>query len=214
MARVIVPWLLVLGLLSVTVWLVVSRSTEPLPKTQSPMIPVAPECPPQQHEPPLTGLRQCAADVRALTRRLDACQAPSFLAAEPSEAVRSCLEQPDVVAAIEAEVQRRLDADAERRRTARQAKRTAFDEWADTSLGLADEQRQAVTDYVCALASLRARALDDAAAEQTDSAKVLEDLQTQRKAVLKDLEQVLGADRYQQLRQIGGLGLLIDTTDC
>jgi len=54
--------------------------------------------------------------------------------------------------------------------------------------------------------------LHDAPADPAGTS--FDELRLEREALLGDLERFLGAERYERLRAVGGIGLLADAFDC
>jgi hypothetical protein len=85
----------------------------------------------------------------------------------------------------------------------------------ERSIGLTAEQGDWVSDFACTLRQRRLSVLADASAPApTDPAVLAERLRAEREEVLLDLEAYLGPDRYQALREIGGIGLFNELVDC
>ncbi|MDH5672754.1 MAG: hypothetical protein OEZ06_11430 [Myxococcales bacterium] len=87
-------------------------------------------------------------------------------------------------------------------------------------LGVPMEEARWLEQYVCAVGDLRAGALDELR-EVVESGgdgealdRALSEAQAQRRAVLDDLQQRLGEERYTKLRSVGGLGLLGSALSC
>lgn len=169
---------------------------------------------------PPTGLRlvhECMVRLDAVEGALDRCQQGDPPVVAEGAAAESCLADPGIQAAIERavgrELERRIERIRDREQTAKAATELAIDDWAK-GLGLSSDQREWMRDYVCSLEELRARALDALVAEDAPPAEVLTKLREQREAVLADLEDKLGSDRYSRLRDLGGIGLLRDSIEC
>lgn len=209
------PWLLTLVFAATTAW-ALSRSPEPL----APAPPAAaPECPPPTDSrtalplKQLAGLRACLGEVRTLEQRLAVARGDSPLPRADEPEVEACLDQPAVRSAIAGELARREQLREDEQLDRRQARLTAFDDWAEGSLQLSNDERHGLQDYVCSLRELKERALSQVDEEQ-DSAALLEELRKQRKEILGDVKTALGEERYAKLREIGGVGLLMDATRC
>lgn len=165
--------------------------------------------------PPLHATQAClsrmelaeSALVRCRTRERATMGTPSSL---------ECLSDPEVAAAVEQHIEDAVRDHVEQQRDvktrARERERSAFDEWAKEGLQLTADESQWLQDHACATRELRDRTI--ASLDETPPAEALEQLKAQREQILKDVEELLGPDRYSMLRAIGGIGLIADTTEC
>ncbi|MEM6991153.1 MAG: hypothetical protein AAF721_11665 [Myxococcota bacterium] len=87
-------------------------------------------------------------------------------------------------------------------------------------VGVDEGEAEWLEDYLCTVHTLRAGMVDELQTllRRDAPASEIEDVITggreERAAVLEDLEGRLGAERYQRLRSVGGLGILGGSLDC
>jgi hypothetical protein len=85
----------------------------------------------------------------------------------------------------------------------------------EDELGLGDEESAWLSEYVCAVRELREDSLVDLAERDAGApAGVWEQMRQEREEALGGLAAVLGPERFERLRAIGGIGLLNDLLDC
>jgi hypothetical protein len=145
----------------------------------------------------LAALRRCMA-------RLDVAQAMLARNATPGDAGAPCA----VETAELAEEVRTLHT------RERDERRTAMRGMVQDYLGISAEQSGWLMDYVCAVRGLRADVLEDVRAQKIDLKEAASRQKAEREDALADIERILGPDKYQQLRSVGGLGKLGDLFEC
>lgn len=135
----------------------------------------------------------------------------------------TCLERPDVID----ECRNRFSADGSRDEpeTGRaSAASTAGPDFArrfaTDVVGTSEAEAEWVEDYLCSVHRVRETMIDDLddllerGADASELDEVITRARSDRKAVLADLEQRLGDDRYARLRAVGGLSVLGSALDC
>jgi hypothetical protein len=168
-----------------------------------------------QAEPPLHATRACLSRLEVAESALLRCQSRDR-ATSGTPSSLECLSDPEVAAAVEQRIEDAVREHVEGQRDlfahASERERSAFDEWAKEALQLTADESQWLEDHVCATRELRERTI--ASLDETPAGEALEQLKAQREQILKDVEELLGPDRYAKLRAIGGIGLIADTTEC
>jgi hypothetical protein len=142
----------------------------------------------------LAALRTCMA-------RLDVAQA---MLARDTNAQAPCVVE---TAELAEEVRTLHDRERDERRTAMRGMVQDY-------LGITAEQSGWLMDYVCAVRGLRADVIEDLRAQTIDLKEAAARQKAEREDALADIERILGPDKYQQLRSVGGLGKLGDLFEC
>jgi hypothetical protein len=136
----------------------------------------------------------------------------------PSPDVAQCIRTPEAAALIdtlvEEELERRVEEMETERAETRASMATSADDFLRDDLELTTEQASWVKEYVCALREQRTqlwRELQDSPEERPGA---WEKLSRERNEAIADLKVFLGEERYQRLREVGGLGLIADAAGC
>jgi len=166
----------------------------------------------------LAALRRCAARLDAAQVLLARVQDRAGDAPAAVEGLPECAGNAEALAEIEAkiaaEVERRLEEVAALRLSERDERRTAMRTMVQDYLGISEEQSGWLMDYVCAVRGLRADVIDEVRDAKLDLKTAAERQKAEREEALADIERILGPDKYQQLRSVGGIGKLGDLFEC
>lgn len=81
-------------------------------------------------------------------------------------------------------------------------------------LMLSEDEFAATSEFACALQQLRWQTLRELTEAGDGPPAVVSALERERQGVLHQMEQFLGIERYNKFRQLGGIGLLNDVSDC
>lgn len=177
--------------------------------------------------PGLKLLERCTRQLAATNARLAASRSPDPQSATDAEARAACLRRPDVLEACRTRFARDgadTDDPPSPSQSGSSAAGTAGSEFARRFatgvVGTTDAEADWVEDYLCSVHRLRetmVEDLDDLLERGADAAEIDEVIsraQADRKAVLEDLENRLGEDRYGRLRAVGGLGVMGSALEC
>lgn len=172
-------------------------------------------------------LERCTRQLAATQARLAASRSPDPPSATGADGLQACLRRPDVLQACRSQLASEgVDTDDPPSPTpsGSSAAGTAGPEFARRFatgvVGTTDAEADWVEDYLCSVHRLRetmVEDLDDLLERGADAAEIDEVIgraQADRKAVLEDLENRLGEDRYGRLRAVGGLGVMGSALDC
>jgi hypothetical protein len=167
----------------------------------------------------LVALRRCAARLEAAQDLLARVQASAGARGQAAVAgLPGCAGNAAALAEVEQriseEVERRLEEIATRRLTERDEHRVAMRKMVQSYLGLTTEESGWLMDYVCSVRGLRADVIDDIRDAKLDLKAAAERQKAEREEALHDIERILGPDKYQQLRSVGGIGKLGDLFEC
>ncbi len=174
-----------------------------------------------QTEAPLRLLERCTATLAQANRRAAA-------ASEPALSVRACLDDPAVRAACQPlppstpqEPSAGSDGGDNTSNEGSAARDESFARaFATSVVGVDDGEARWLETYLCTVHQLREQMIGDLETLMANNAApdrveaVIEEARSQRKDVLADLEQQLGAERYQRLRAVGGLGIMGSSLQC
>jgi len=96
----------------------------------------------------------------------------------------------------------------------RQARREQLDSWLEADLVLSPGEIEILGEWACSLRELRWLDLESMNDPASEAAALRESLQEDRYGILKGIEDLLGKEKYKQLRDLGGIGMLNEVTDC
>lgn len=184
---------------------------------------------------PLQLLERCASrlnDARSRLSRCDESPASGDATGQATLDVNACLRHPAVRAACESGELTSLRPDPDEAEAETEAEppdgsdsAAATDEtfarrFATSVVGVGDDESRWLESYMCTVHRLRSQMVDDLGALLRDEASpdrieaLLAEAKQERAAVLADLEENLGPERYQRLRAVGGLGILGSALAC
>jgi hypothetical protein len=177
----------------------------------------------------ILGLRSPGA-AKGVPAKVPKEPAPAETVAAPDLALRRCNVRLEIVAGeladvrsgapgrceagVEAEVARRLEAAAEARAMERDGDREAIRGMVQEFLAITPEQSAWLLDYVCAVRGMRADVLAEIKEHKIGFEEAAKRQKSERQDALDDLKNMLGEEKYQQLRGVGGLGKLGDLFGC
>lgn len=121
---------------------------------------------------------------------------------------------PQCEAGMEAELARRMEAAAEARAAERDGDRAAIRDMVQEFLAITPEQSTWLMDYVCAVRGMRADVLVEIKEHKLGFEEAAKRQMAERQDALDDLKSMLGDEKYQKLRGVGGLGKLGDLFGC
>lgn len=172
-------------------------------------------------------LERCARQLAATQTRLAASRSPDSQSGTDAEVRAACLRRPDVLDVCRQHFAPQgadTDDPPSPSGSASSAASTAGPDFARRFatgvVGTTDAEAEWVEDYLCSVHRLRetmVEDLDDLLERGADAAEideVIDRARDDRTAVLEDLENRLGADRYARLRAVGGLGVMGSALDC
>jgi len=166
--------------------------------------------------PDLAPLRSCLGRLGATQSMLERCREarPAVDPSALSGPATACLESAEVQAAVSRTVEDELARRLERERIRRDERRgAAASYFLDRVLGLEPAQQTWMSQYVCAAEEQRRELLRTmSAGKVTDQTWAT--YREERERIWRDLETYLGAEKYRQLRAMGGVGLLGETLPC
>lgn len=170
-------------------------------------------------EAPLRLLQRCSARLETLQKRCTGQEAISVEACLADPEVRAaCASPPGVEPA--AGTPSETDGEEPDDRPPSTVDESFAQAFATSVVGVDDGDARWLETYLCTVHQLREQMLGDlrtllaegAPAGEVDA--LIADANQQRKAVLGDLEQQLGAERYGRLRSVGGLGIMGAALEC
>jgi hypothetical protein len=211
------PWFLSVGL---GAWLVVVlTSDEPAPAPAAEQTSTSPVV--ESSGDDLVLARTCRNRLKECGRKLGACRAVAASTQKKMEMGRTpdkILSDPKVQAMVAAEVENALAAQEELLEQERAETHAGWlklaSRFLSDGLGLNPKESRWVGEYVCAVHELSARTGADVASTKEEVLVLFTRLRDERKAILRDLEAYMGPERYQKLRDIGGLGFLGEALGC
>jgi len=124
-------------------------------------------------------------------------------------AVRKLAESSQKCAEIPAEV-----PDSGPSEQVRIERETSVRELMQDHLGLTPEETDYLAETACALKELRWWAVQGFRADDPTSLDIGEGIQSERREILRQLEEQMGVENYERFRKLGGLGLLNDALQC
>jgi hypothetical protein len=164
-------------------------------------------------------LRECRLQLEASRDLLErrGGTAPPVPAPVPAPQV-DCLAQPAVLAELERraadEARRASELQAQQQQEERAAHNGAARRMLEQAAGLSPVESQHIADLLCAAHDLRAAAAQEMIVQGASPQDVRTRLRDERRAILEDLAQYLGRERFGRLLQVDGAGLLAGSIEC
>jgi hypothetical protein len=203
-----------------TAWLALGRAAPARPAPAPPAPAAATTHSPAALE--LAALRRCQSRLEIVQASLD--RAEAIRRGERADAAGQLLDggpcagddaaRAELEARIDAEVEARVRELRERGSAAREDRRVAVRHMVEDFLHIDAAQSNDLMQYVCAVREQRADVIEDVRAAKLDLRAAAERQEAQRQEILADLQRLLGKDKYDQLRSVGGLGKLGDLFEC